>query len=140
MKPNTKFQISAIGATDASALTASIDTLGFNFARIICLATGTPGLSTVLTNNSLEESDNNSSWSAIPEAAAGTAYTPLSATVATTEARLVYEVSLVGRKRYLKPTLGLNVTTTPIIAVELGLAADAPLTAAANGAAHLAQI
>jgi lipoprotein-anchoring transpeptidase ErfK/SrfK len=140
MKPNTKFQIAAIGATNASQLTASIDCRGFSFARILCISTGNPGLSTVLTNNTLEDSDNNSTWSPIAAAAAGTAYTPSSVTVATTEARLIYEVDLRGRKRYLKPTFTLHATTQPIIAVELGLAADAPVTAAQNGAAHLADI
>lgn len=140
MKPNTKFQIAAIGATNASQLTASIDCRGYNFARILCIATGNPGLSTVVSNNILEDSDNNSTWSPIAAAAAGTAYTPASATVATTEAKLVYEVDLRGRKRYLKPTFTLHATTQPIIAVELGLASDAGITAAQNGAAHLAQI
>jgi hypothetical protein len=140
MKPNTKFQIAAIGATNVSQLTASIDCRGFSFARILCISTGNPGLSTVVSNNTLEDSDNNSTWSAIAAAAAGTAYTPSSATVATTEARLIYEVDLRGRKRYLKPTFTLHATTQPIIAVELGLAADAPVTAAQNGAAHLADI
>lgn len=140
MKPNTKFQIAAIGATNASQLTASIDCRGYNFARIICIATGNPGLSTVVANNILEESDNNSTWTGISAAAAGTAYTPSSATVATTEAKLVYEVDLRGRKRYLKPTFTLHATSTPVIQVELGLASDAGITAAQNGAAHLAQI
>jgi hypothetical protein len=140
MKPNTKFQIAAIGATNVSALTASIDCRGFNFARIICIATANSGLSTVLTANTLEDSDNNSTWTPIAAAAAGTAYTPVTTVIATTEAKLIYEVDLRGRKRYLKPTLGLHATTQPIIAVELGLAADGPVTAAQNGAAFLVDI
>jgi hypothetical protein len=140
MKPNTKFQIAAIGATNVSALTASIDCRGFSFARIICIATANSGLSTVLTANTLEDSDNNSTWSPIAAAAAGTAYTPVTTVIATTEAKLIYEVDLRGRKRYLRPTFGLNATTQPIIAVELGLAADAPVTAAQNGAAFLVDI
>ena len=144
MKPNSKFVIG--GVTTAGTLTvvtATIDTRGFNFARIICLAgaTNTHGLSTTAADNKLEESDNSTaSFTAISAAAAGTAYTPTSASNSTALAKLVYEVDLRGRKRYLKPTFGAAATGEYMIVAELSQPSDGVVTASENGAAFLVQI
>lgn len=142
MKPNSKFIIGGVSATNASQLTASIDSRGFNFARIICLAgaTNTNGLSTTAANNKLEESDDNTTFVAIAAAAAGTAYTPLSASASTSLAKLIYEVDLRGRKRYLKPTFTPGATGEYMIVAELSQPSDGVVTAAENGAAFIAQI
>ena len=112
MRQNSTIQIAGIGATNGSQVTASIDTKGFSFARVVCLANSNVGLHTTTTNNKLEESDDNSTWVAVDAAAAGTAYTPSSANVATTLAKLVYDVDLRGRKRYLKVTFSTAATTS----------------------------
>jgi hypothetical protein len=140
MRQNSTTRIAGIGATNASQLTATIDTLGFSYARILCLANSTVGLSTTLANNKLEESDDNTNFTAIDAAAPGTAYTPTSATVATTLARLSYNVDLRGRKRYLKVTFTPGATTAPMIVADLGLPADGKSTAAEIGAAFSADL
>lgn len=142
MKPNSKFIIGGVSATNASQLTASIDTRGFNFARILCLAgaTNTNGLSTTNANNILAESDDNTTFVTIAAAGAGTAFTPTSAAVLTNVAKLVYEVDLRGRKRYLKPTFTPGATGEYMIVAELSQAADGVVTAAENGTAFLSQI
>ena len=140
MRQNSTIQIAGIGATNGSQVTASIDTKGFSFARVVCLANSNVGLHTTTTNNKLEESDDNATWVAVDAAAAGTAYTPSSATVATTLAKLVYDVDLRGRKRYLKVTFSTAATTAPTIVADLGLPGDGKTSASEIGAAHLAAI
>lgn len=144
MRPNTQFVIGGSSATNASQLTAAIDTRGFNFARIICLAavTNTNGLSTTNANNILEESDitDATGYSSIAAAGAGTAYTPTSAATGTTVAKLVYEIDLRGRKRYLKPTFTQGATGHHFIVAELGMASDGLISASENGAAFVAQV
>ena len=140
MRQNSKFVVAAIGATNVTTLTASIDTRGFSYARIYCIGNTNTGLSTTLADNILQESDDNSAFTTITAAGAGTAYTPTTTTVATTLAKLVYEVDLRGRKRYLKPTFRTNATTEPIIMVELSEPADGCTTAAEIGTAFLSQV
>lgn len=141
MRQNSKFVIAAIGAANVSTLTASIDTKGFSFARIYCIANSNVAVHTTAANNTLAENDDNSTnWTTISAAGAGTAYTPTTNTIATTLAKIVYEVDLRGRKRYLKPTFGLGATTEPIIAVELSEPADGCTTAAEIGTANLSQV
>ena len=140
MRQNSKFVVAAIGATNVSTLTASIDTRGFSYARIYCIGNTTAGLSTTLADNILQESDDNTTFATITAAGAGTAYTPTTATIATTLAKIVYEVDLRGRKRYLKPTFRTHVTTEPIIMVELSEPSDGCTTAAEIGTAFLSQV
>ena len=141
MRQNSKFSIAAFGsATNVSTLTASIDTRGFSFARIYCIANTSTGLSTTLADNILQESDDNSTFSTITAAGAGTAFTPTTTTQATNLAKIIYEVDLRGRKRYLKPTFRTNATTEPIIMVELSEAADGCTTATEIGTAFLSQV
>jgi len=140
MRQNSKFSIAAIGATNVSTLTASIDTRGFSFARIYCFANSSVAVHTTTSNNILQESDDNSTFTTISAAGAGTAYTPTTNTIATTLAKIIYEVDLRGRKRYLKPTFGLGATTEPFIAVELCEPADGCTTAAEIGTSNLSQV
>lgn len=140
MRQNSKFVIAAIGATNVSTLTASIDTRGFSFARIYCFANSNVAVHTAGTNNILQEADDNASWATISAAGSGTAYTPTTNTIATSLAKIVYEVDLRGRKRYLRPTFGLASATEPFIAVELSEPADGCTTAAEIGTANLSQV
>lgn len=141
MKPNTQFVLGGVSATNASQLTAAIDTRGFNFARIICLTNATNvGLSATAENNKLDESDDLTTFVAIAAAGAGSAYTASSATVTTSLAKLVYEVDLRGRRRYLRPTFSTGATSQLLVIAELSQPADGLTSAADNGAAFLAQI
>ena len=140
MRQNSKFVVAAIGATNVTTLTASIDTRGFSYARIYCIANSTAAVHTTGSNNILQESDDNAAFTTITAAGSGTAYTPTTNTVATTLAKIVYEVDLRGRKRYLKPTFGLAATSEPIIMVELSEPSDGCTTAAEIGTANLSQI
>jgi hypothetical protein len=140
MRQNSKFIVAAFGATNVTTLTASIDTRGFGFARIYCVGNTSTGLSTTLADNILQESDDNSAFTTITAAGAGTAYTPTTTTQSTNLAKIVYEVDLRGRKRYLKPTFRTNATTEPIIMVELSEPSDGCTTAAEIGTAFLSQV
>jgi len=142
MRQNSKFVLAAVSATNASNVTASIDTLGFSFARIYCLSNGVnTGLSTTTANNTLAENDDNSTnWTTITAAGSGTAYTATTTTQTTTLAKIIYEVDLRGRRRYLRPTFTLNATNEHMIAVELSEPADGCTTAAEIGTAFLSQV
>ena len=145
MKQNSKtILMNASGTTTgATTLAGTVDTKGFGYARIVCLVNNTASLSTVVTNNSLEESDDNSTFSAVSAAAPGTGWTPgtVTASSVTTLAKLAYNVDLRGRKRYLKVTLGLATTATAVyIAADLSNPGDGCGTAAEQGANFSVQI
>lgn len=141
MRQNSKFVLAGVSATNATQLTASIDTLGFGFARIYCLLNGVnTGLSTTTANNTLADSDDNVTFTTITAASAGTAYTPTTTTQTTTLAKIIYEVDLRGRRRYLRPTFTANAAAEHVIAVELSEPVDGCTTAAEIGTAFLSQV
>ena len=145
MKQNSKTVLmNASGSTSGagSSLTASVDTKGFSYARILCLVNGTSALHTTVANNSLEESDDNSTFSAVSAATPGTGWTVSTVSSATTLSKLSYNVDLRGRKRYLKVTLGLatSAATSIVIAADLSLPGDGCGTAAEQGANVSVQI
>jgi len=142
MRPQNQFVLGGVSGTNASQLTASFDTKGFGFARIMAISVGaaSTGLSTTNANNILEEGDTTSSYSTITAAGAGTGFTPTSATATTSLARLIYEVDLRGRKRYLKPTFTPAATGHWMLCAELMLPADGLTSAADNGSAFISQV
>lgn len=139
MRHNYKIITTAGAATAAGLLTAEFDTLGFSYASIAFVdgtAPSSAGLSTVLTNQKLEQSDSSGSgFSAVSGFTAGTDWTPSSATIATNLAKLVYNVDLRGRKRYLKITAAAHASmTTGALVCTLTNPADGRTTAAEIGA------
>jgi hypothetical protein len=145
MKQNSKTVLmnASANTTGVSTLTASVDTKGFGYARILCLVNNTVSLGTVVTNNSLEEGDDTSTFSAVTAAAPGTGWTPgtVTASSVTTLAKLAYNVDLRGRKRYLKVTLGLAATSAGVfITADLSNPGDGCGTASEQGAAVSVQI
>jgi hypothetical protein len=138
MRQNSKFLIAAISATNASQLTASIDTRGFSFARIsLFQAGGTTAINTTPTNNTIAENDDNSTnWSVISASAAGTAFTVNTATSSTALAKIVFDVDLRGRKRYLRPLFTPGATQELFITADLSEPADGCATAAEVGTAN----
>ena len=134
MKPsNTKF-ICASGA-GVSTLTASIDTRGFSYCQIVGFNNAAAGLHTTAANTILEESDDNSSFATIT-----TGLTPLTTASAASIAKVVWNVDLRGRKRYLKPTTGYAATNALSLIAVLHNGADAPNTAAEVNAVNVANI
>ena len=88
--------------TSATSLTGSVDTQGFRFARVIFSSASTGALT---TNTKIEQSDNNSTWEAIPGLVQGTDYTLSAVTNASTKPKIIFAVSMLGKKRYLKATI-----------------------------------
>lgn len=143
MVPATKQVILNLsGSTSGvTVLTGSVDTRGFGYASIAVLANSTAAVSTTTANNALEESDDNSTWVAISSAAPGTGFTPSTVTVVSSGPKIIYNVDLRSRKRYLKVTVGLAATATSVgITADLSRASDAPVSATEQGAAYLVQI
>lgn len=97
---NTKSVV--MNESSASALTGSVDTQGFRFARVIFSSASTGALT---TNTKIEQSDNNSTWEAIPGLVQGTDYTLSAVTNASTKPKIIFAVSMLGKKRYLKATI-----------------------------------
>ena len=134
MKPsNTKF-LCASGA-GVTTLTASIDTRGFSYAQIVGFNNAAAGLHTTASNTVLEESDDNSTWTSV-----ATGLTPATTAAAATIAKVVWNVDLRGRKRYLKPTTGYAASNSLSILAVLHEGSDAPNTAAEINAVNVAYI
>jgi hypothetical protein len=134
MKPsNTKF-LCASGA-GVTTLTASIDTRGFSYAQIVAFNNAAAGLHTAASNTVLEESDDNSTWATVV-----TGLTPATTAAAATVAKVVWNVDLRGRKRYLKPTTGYAASNSLSILAVLHEGSDAPNTAAEINAVNVAYI
>jgi len=143
MRANYKQVSATVGTTAATALcTAEFDTLGFAYASISFFEGTSPttnGLSTVLTNHALQHSDTaGSGHTAISGFTAGTDWTPTSAATLTNNAKVIYNVDLRGKKRYLKVTAqGGSVFTSAVLVCTLTNPADGRTTAAEIGAAHV---
>lgn len=130
---NTKTTVHFAG-TSATTGTASIDTLGFGFAKIICFSASTGALA---TTSKLEQSDDNSTWEAIPGMVTGTDWTPNTATNATTSPKVVFGLNTRGRKRYLKVTFEHATAGIGRIISELSEPADGEETASDSNVANL---
>ena len=120
MRPATKFLCASTPAV--TTLTASFNTVGFNYCQIVAFGNATTGLSG--TNTILEESDDDSSFSSVP----------LGITIATTSAavsvaKVVMNVDLRGRKKFLKPTISVGATQNLNFLAILHNGGDAPATA-----------
>lgn len=103
---NSKTVVLAINAGTAtvSTLTATVDTKGFSFAKIVCLSSSTGSVSTG-TNNKLEESDDSTaSFATFAGFVQGTDWTGLTSANSTSNAKVLWNVPTIGRKRYLKVT------------------------------------
>ena len=119
-----------------SQITASVDTKGYSFAKIICLSSSTASVA-VATNNGfkIEEGDTISSFSTFAGFIQGTDWTGSTATGSTANAHFIAGVPLIGRKRYLKVTFSQGATAVSnVILAELDRAADSPHTVSEGGA------
>jgi len=119
----------------ATQITASFDTAGFSYAsiQVFGLASAT-GPSSAVSNHVLEESDASGSGFAT---ISGSAFSTISsANLSTSLSKLVYNVDLRGRKRYLKVTYSSNAADQTFVACQLGNAYDGIVTSAELGAGH----
>lgn len=135
MKHNAKYVLmnQDVNTSGVTTITGTVDTLGFRYASITFAAATTNGAHTTISNHAVEQSDaSGSGFAAISGFTAGTDWTPSSAAVATNVAKVVYNIDLRGRKRYLKVTFGSPATN-------IGGVLSAVLTNAENGVATAAE-
>lgn len=142
MRQNSTFVIGAISATNASQITAAFDTRGYSYARIYCLGNATTGVSTTLANHIVADSDDATNYTTISTSAYQVSYTLPTATasISTALAKMIYDVDLRGRRRYLRVQFATAATTEIIIAADLSEPSDGKTTATEVGSAFLAQI
>ena len=123
----------------ATTITASFDTRGFAYAtiQVFGLASAT-GPSSAVSNHVLEESDASGSGFAT---ISGSGFTSISsANLVTSLAKVIYNVDLRGRKRYLKLTYGSAAADQTFVTCDLTNASDGVVTAAESGAGHIVTI
>jgi len=106
MRQNTKTIVGAINAGTAtvSTLTAEFDTKSFGFLKIICLSSSTGTLSANVSNNKIEEGDVTSSYATFAGYLQGTDWNGSTNVNTTDTAKMIYNVDLRGRKRFIKVT------------------------------------
>ena len=85
------------------SVTGAVDTQGFRFCRISCTHSTN---AVVNTNTFIEQSDDNSTWVPIPNMVAGVDYTLSTSVNITTKPKVIWDVNLIGKKRYLKASVG----------------------------------
>ena len=135
MRPQIKVN-SSLGGTAVTTLALATDTTGSTYASMLAFTNLTGGLHTTAANTVLEESDDNSSFSTV--ASGGTFST---VTFLTTVAKVIWNVDLRGRTRYIRPTLGLAATAQPyLVTILYNASKDAPVTAALANANNIANI
>lgn len=126
----------AFSATNVTTLASSVDCIGYSYATFVASTNATGGLHTTGSNTILEESDDNSTFSTVT-----TGVTFVTTTAVTTTAKCVWNIDLRGRKRYIRPTLGLAATAcSQITAILYNASKDAPTTAAFANSINVANI
>jgi hypothetical protein len=105
----------AVGATNVSSLSSIVDTRGFRYAKIACVAVPEVALASTAGSNKLSESDDGYTFTDIDAAKSGTGFTPSSSVGPSAKPLVSYEVDLRGRKRFLKVDFATAATTQPMI-------------------------
>jgi hypothetical protein len=121
--------------TTVTQITSTFDTRGFSYATISVFGiASTVAPSSAASNHVLEESDNSTaSFTTV----SGSTPSPISSTaaIATTIAKMVYNVDLRGRKRYLKVTYSSNSGDALLVTCDLSNASDGIVSASEQGSA-----
>ena len=125
--------VTAVENAAATVLTASADTKGFGYALVMYNATVA---GTVSTACKVEHSDDNSTWETMPGLVAGTDYTVVTTSIASTQPKFVLGFSLKGRKRYLKFTGG-TASGRQTVNLLLSEGSDAPSSATEAGVTNI---
>lgn len=142
MRQNTKTVIGAYNTNTSgvTTLTAQFDTRGFSFAKLIVIA-NTTATAVTGTNNKIEDSDTTQNHATFAGHISGTDWTASTTTNDTALAKIVYNLDLRGRKRYIKVTSGLAATAVGYsLIAELSNPSDGVSDAASAGAANLSQV
>jgi hypothetical protein len=127
--------------TTVTQITSTFDTRGFAYATISVFGiASTVAPSTASSNHVLAESDTDVATNYVT--ISGATPSPIAATtaIATNIAKMVYNVDLRGRKRYLKVTYTPNSGDALLVTCDLSNAADAVVTTSEQGSAASATI
>jgi hypothetical protein len=126
--------------TTVTQITSTFDTRGFSYATISVFGiASTIAPTTVASNHVLEESDNaTASFTTV----SGSTPSPLASTaaIATTIAKMVYNVDLRGRKRYLKVTYTAHSGDALLVTCDLTSPSDGIATISEQGSASGAYV
>ncbi len=126
--------------TTVTQITSTFDTRGFSYATISVFGiASTIAPTTVASNHVLEESDAAASgFTAI----AGSTPSPLASTaaIATNIAKMVYNVDLRGRKRYLKVTYTAHSGDALLVTCDLSSPSDGIASVSEQGSASGAYV
>lgn len=123
--------VGTLPATGSSAVTLVTDTVGYDYASFTVLR-GSNASTVFATVLKVEESDDNSSYSAVPGHTGGTDYTIPAVTDTAGTSIVKLDVDCKARKRYLK------VTATPAVSLPVAVSGrlsrgDGPTTASEAG-------
>lgn len=119
-------------AVGTSAVTLTIDTLGYDYASVSVLRAS--NASTVFASVlKLEQSDDNSSYSDVSGFVGGTDFTIPAVSDTASAAIVKMDVDTKAKKRYLKVTATPAVSVNTVVAARLSRGENAPSTAAEAG-------
>jgi hypothetical protein len=121
--------------TTVTQITSAFDTRGFGYATISIFGIATTvAPTTAVSNHVLAESDTDVSTNYV--AISGSTPSPISSTaaIATNVAKMIYNVDLRGRKRYLKVTYTAHSGDSLLVTCDLSNASDAVATLTEQGA------
>jgi len=128
---NQKVVASVPTSVGSSAVTLTIDSLGYDYASVSVLRAS--NASTVFASVlKIEESDDNSSYSNVTGFVGGTDFTIPAVTDTASAAIVKLDVDTKARKRYLKITATPAVSVNTVVAARLSRG-DAPTTATEAG-------
>ena len=128
---NVKVVAAVPTAVGSSAVTLTIDTLGYDYASVAVLRAS--NASTVFASVlKIEESDDNSSYSNVTGLVGGTDFTIPAVSDTASAAIVKLDVDTKARKRYLKVTATPAVSVNTVVSARLSRG-DAPTTASEAG-------
>ena len=128
---NVKVVAAVPTAVGSSAVTLTVDTLGYDYASVAVLRAS--NASTVFASVlKIEESDDNSSYSNVTGLVGGTDFTIPAVSDTASAAIVKLDVDTKARKRYLKVTATPAVSVNTVVSARLSRG-DAPTTAAEAG-------
>lgn len=131
MKESQDFKMIVLDQSFGQSYTASLDTQGFRYARIIfCSDSG----GRLVSGTKIEQSDKGVIWEPIQKMVAGVDYVLPSKAASTTQPKIVWDVSMIGKKRYLKVSIEQIAEGNSIIMAQLLEPIDSITTADETGA------
>jgi hypothetical protein len=130
MKESQDFKMVVLDQSFGQSFTASVDTQGFRYARIIFCSDSAGRL---VSGTKIEQSDKGVTWEAIPKMITGVDYVLPSKGTSTTQPKIVWDVSMLGKKRFLKATIEQITEGNSIIMAQLLEPIDSVTTADETG-------